>query len=352
MKILVIKPSSFGDIIHAFAAISDLKKNNPSFEVDWYVDEQYKEIPHWNRYVDGVFSINRKRFRKLNKLSFGLAAHRLIKKLKRRQYDVVVDLYFGLQDVSLLSRLDVPVIGPSQAALSGMAQDKRLSNIYSRDVELDVSKTLVDVHRQLMSKAFGYEYTPLSVDYGVKHQSVCKERQLNESMPYLIFVHATSGKVKNWPEPYWESLLKMAAQTGYQVLLPWGDENERRRAQRLAAKYPEKTRVLDKMSLGDLACLIATSKGVVGGDTGLTHIASALGVATIRLFGATSAQAAIPAANGIDISSDLECAPCMNRNDCMREDFGQFSVFPPCYEKITPGLVWKKFLQLKGAGNE
>lgn len=352
MKILVIKPSSFGDIIHAFAAISDLKKNNPSFEVDWYVDEQYKDIPRWNRYVDGVFSINRKRFRKLNKLSFGLAAYYLINRLKKRQYDVVVDLYFGLQDASLLSRLDVPVIGPSLAALSGMAQDKRLSNIYSRDVELDVSKTLVDVHRQLMSKTFGYEYSPLSVDYGVKHQSVCKQRQLGESMPYLIFVHATSGKVKNWPEPYWQSLLKMAGQSGYQVLLPWGDESERKRAQRVAAGYPEKARVLDKMPLGDLACLIATSKGVVGGDTGLTHIASALGVPTIRLFGATSAQAAIPAPNGLDISSDLECAPCMNRNDCVREDIGQFSVFPPCYEKISPNLVWKKFLQLKEADNE
>jgi lipopolysaccharide heptosyltransferase I len=352
MKILVIKPSSFGDIIHAFAAISDLKKNNPSFEVDWYVDEQYKDIPHWNRYVDGVFSINRKRFRKLNKFSFGLAAHRLIKKLKRRQYDVVVDLYFGLQDASLLARLGVPVIGPSRAALSGMAQDKRLSNIYSRDVELDVSNTLVDVHRQLMSKTFGYEYTPLNVDYGVKHESVCEERKLDESIPYLIFVHATSGKVKNWPEPYWQTLLKMAGQSGYQVLLPWGDESERKRAQRVAAEYPEKARVLDKMSLGDLACLIATSKGVVGGDTGLTHIASALGVPTIRLFGATSAQAAIPAANGIDISSDLECAPCMNRNNCEREDIGQFSVFPPCFEMLTPYKVWDELMSIANSCKE
>jgi heptosyltransferase-1 len=352
MKILIIKPSSFGDIIHAFAAISDLKKNNPAFEVDWYVDEQYKDIPRWNRYVDGVFSINRKRFRKLNKLFFGLAAHRLIKKLKRRQYDVVVDLYFGFQDASLLSRLGVPVVGPSLAALSEMAQDKQLSNIYSRDVELDVSKTLVDVHRQLMSKTFGYEYSPLSVDYGVKHQSVCKQRQLDESMPYLIFVHATSGKVKNWPEPYWQSLLKMAGQSGYQVLLPWGDESERKRAQRVAAEYPEKARVLDKMPLGDLACLIATSKGVVGGDTGLTHIASALGVPTIRLFGATSAQAAIPAANGIDISSDLECAPCMNRNDCVREDIGQFSVFPPCFEMLTPYKVWNELMSIANSCKE
>jgi heptosyltransferase-1 len=107
----------------------------------------------------------------------------------------------------------------------------------------------------------------------------------------MIFLHATSRADKMWPEASWRSLIGAFARAGFAILLPWGSADERARSERLAAGEPA-ARVLAKQPLDTLAGLIARAELVVGVDTGLVHLAAALGTPTVSLFVATDARLA------------------------------------------------------------
>jgi heptosyltransferase-1 len=110
---------------------------------------------------------------------------------------------------------------------------------------------------------------------------------------YAVLVHATSAASKLWPEGRWVALGEALADEGLASVLPWGSDEERRRAERLAEDIP-RARVPDRMPLADVASLLAGAHSVVGLDTGLTHLAGALGVRTVGIYTATD-----PAATGL-----------------------------------------------------
>ena len=109
--------------------------------------------------------------------------------------------------------------------------------------------------------------------------------------PYLIFVHATSRADKLWPEASWRELIARFARADFIILLPWGSDEEHVRSERLAAGEPA-ARVPPRQTLGELAGLISGAELVVGVDTGLVHLAAALGTPTVSLFVATDARLA------------------------------------------------------------
>ncbi|MDF2867558.1 MAG: lipopolysaccharide heptosyltransferase, partial [Gammaproteobacteria bacterium] len=156
---------------------------------------------------------------------------------------------------------------------------------------------------------------------------------------YLVFLHGTTWANKHWPEDYWQQLAKHATQADYQILLPWGNQAERERAERLAT-LSSKIKVLPKMSLTEIAGVLAGAKAVVSVDTGLSHLAAALKVATIGLYGPTN-----PALTGslgpsqIHLAADFSCAPCLKRR-CQYQQ--PSAVWPVCFSTIKPNLVWQQ----------
>jgi heptosyltransferase-1 len=109
--------------------------------------------------------------------------------------------------------------------------------------------------------------------------------------PYAVFLHSTSRDDKLWPEPHWRSLLEHVVNAGFVVVLPWGSDDERARSERLA-RSESATVVPEGRSLPELASLLARAVWVVGVDTGLTHLAAALGTPTIAIFTATDPRLA------------------------------------------------------------
>lgn len=341
-KILILKPSSFGDIVHVFAAVADVIRKRQDVEVHWLVDDQYHDIPKWSRHVDRVFAINRKRLRRFDSFTFGMFSRFVIQKLKRENYDLILDFYFGWQDAKLVQKIGAPFVGPTRSMLEVMKDDPRIAGLYARTVDFDPTLPSVLFYRTLMAKAVGYELDTLRLKYDVDLSH--SNSGVSFQGPYVVFVHSTSGAAKNWPLEYWERLAEFFIADGVTVVLPWGSEEEKVRAQKIVNGRPEIV-LLPGMTLKALAVLITESVGVIGGDTGLTHIASILAVPTVRIFGATSSNAAVPSNEAIDLCSSLGCSPCMNRNSCERNDIETFSVYPPCYENIAPEKVFLSFKQ-------
>src|SRR5205085_8516807 len=139
--------------------------------------------------------------------------------------------------------------------------------------------------RQLLARSLSYSYEPSKLDYGIDRGRLPAPALLIPR-PYLVFIHTTSWASKNWPEEYWRELTNKTVSTGFHVVLPWGDEAERDRALRIAQKNPSVT-ILPPLSISEKTSIIAEATATVGLDTGLSHIAAALSIPSVTLYGAT-----------------------------------------------------------------
>ena len=157
--------------------------------------------------------------------------------------------------------------------------------------------------------------------------------------PYVLFIHSTSWTSKNWPEEYWRALTKRATTVGLRVILPWGDEAERQRALRIAQEQGRAI-VLPQLSISEKASIISDARATVGLDTGLSHIAAALDVPSVTIYGATDPL--LVGATGkhqIHLASSFECVKC-HEHECFYQGATEFK--PACLVEITVERVWRE----------
>ena len=127
--------------------------------------------------------------------------------------------------------------------------------------------------RQLFAQALGYPLPPQIGDYGLDRAAMADA----SAQPYLLFLHGTTWASKHWPEADWRALAERMAAQGWAIRLPWGNESERERAQRIVAGI-DNAAVLPKLNLAGVAKVIAGATACVAVDTGLGHLAAALDV--------------------------------------------------------------------------
>ena len=198
--------------------------------------------------------------------------------------------------------------------------------------------------RRLLSEALAYTYDQGQVDYGIARERLPASRLQTEKR-YLVFIHSTSWVSKNWPEQYWRELAERATLAGFSVVLAWGSEAERERSHRIANGVANVI-VLPKLSISEKAAIISRATATVGLDTGLSHIAAALAVPSVTLYGATDPNmCGTIGKNQIQITSEFECLNC-HETEC---SFTKSAFKPACFEGVTPEVVWRRLEQLPGA---
>lgn len=281
MQILVIKLSSMGDIIHVLPALSDAVAAIPNISFDWVVEENFAEIPSWHSASNLIIPIAMRRWRK--QLLTALKKHEIQnfwQKLRAKKYDYVIDVQ-GLLKSAVITRA---AKGVSCGFSANNAREPLAAYFYK--CKFDIAKNLhaIERARQLFAKALGYKISESFPDFALK-KSVFNCNSIAEK--YLMFVHGTSRDEKCWPEKNWIALAKIATEHGFKVKLPWGKEAEFDRAQRIAAEC-KNVEVLPKSSLTTLGTLLLNSKGVFAVDTGLGHLAAALNVPAVSLYGPTN----------------------------------------------------------------
>lgn len=355
MRVLIVKVSSLGDVIHTLPAVTDASRANRDLVFDWVVEESFAEVPTWHPAVDKVIPVAIRRWRRnwiKSYVNGEIGAFR--SNLKNIHYDLVIDAQ-GLIKSGIVSRMSKGLtVGLSNRTI----REPLATLFYNKVYSVPWTEHAVERVRELFSRALRYKYDKDRVDYGIDLQRMGlqppsgKERQ-------LVFLHATTWKTKHWPDNYWCELARMATDDGYKVLLPWGDETARQRAQLIRHRVPE-TEILPRLTLTELAGHIARSMGVIAVDTGLGHLAAALSVPTISLYGPTDpGLSGTYGANQIHLKSNLNCAPCV-RKECtyngpgVTDNFNgeSFEVFPACFSTLRPETVWQRFCRLAAETEE
>ena len=280
MRVLIVKMSSLGDVIHTLPALSDAARAIPGIQFDWVVEEAFAEIPAWHPAVDRVLPVAIRRWRKRPLQHFGGSEWRRFRaELKRHHYTCVIDAQ-GLLKSAFIARL---VKAPRYGYDRHSAREPLAATVYHHKMAVPRDLHAVQRIRRLFAAALNYKLPEAEGDYGVRDHLVAGGERLDRS---LMFFHGTARDEKLWPEQHWIDLAALVGAADYRVWLPWGSEPERARAERIARQSPN-AQLLPKLDLLGLAGMLLEVDGAVAVDTGLAHLSAALDVPSVSLYGPT-----------------------------------------------------------------
>lgn len=280
MRVLLVKTSSMGDVIHSLPAVTDASRAIPGIRFDWVVEEAFAEIPGWHPAVAEVIPIAWRRWRRAPLKAIVSGEWRAYRtRLRRRRYDAVIDAQ-GLLKSALMTTLLAR--GPSHGLDRNSAREPLAAFTYRNRIAVTRDRHAVERVRHLMAAALGYDVPQDPGDYGI-----ASNFPLPNGERRLMFVHGTTRHAKHWPEAYWAELAAAAAAAGWRVELPVATDSEHARAERIASGLSDRVTVLPRLDLTAIARRIATADAVVSVDTGLSHLAAALDRPNVVLFGPT-----------------------------------------------------------------
>lgn len=272
-RILFVKTSSLGDVVHNCPAVSDVARAIPGAQIDWVVEEGFAPVATMHASVRRVIPVAVRRWRAT---AWRASIWREIRDFRRalaaERYDAVVDTQSLLKSALIASCAQ----GPRHGMDAASARESLASRFYDSRHAVPCELHAVERNRRLAASALGYP-VPASLDYGLRKPPAGENDE-------VVFLSMTSRADKLWPEDRWIELGRALAQlSGLRAVLPWGSEEERLRAERIAQALPG-ARVPPRLPLDQLAALFAAAKGVAGVDTGLTHLAAALGARTVGIY--------------------------------------------------------------------
>ncbi len=278
MRILLVKTSSLGDVIHNLPVASDIRRVYPEAQIDWVVEEGFAEIPRLHPAVRHALPVAVRRWRKS---LFSPHTWQEIREYRRLAsadfYDAVLDTQGLIKSGLLASQAQGEKFG--HAATS--AREPLAALFYDRSFAIPKTLHAVTRNRQLAAAALGYALDGLPLDYGIAAPPL--SAPWLPAGDYAVLLTATSRTDKEWPEENWRALGSALIATGVRCVLPGGSSTERSRAGRLAQSLGRAV-AAPAMNLTDLAGLLAGARIVVGVDTGLVHLAAALGRPTLALY--------------------------------------------------------------------
>ena len=282
MRVLIVKTSSMGDVIHTLPALTDAMHAYPNIQFDWVIEENFSQIPHWHPAVKDVLPLALRRWRKH---WFGTQQReercRFRQDLQQRPYDIVIDAQGLIKSAALVTRL---AQGIKHGGDSRSARESLASFWYDCRHSINQKQHAVERIRDLFASSLQYTKPQSQGDYAIAQHFTSTLAE--DSQQYLMFLHATTRDNKHWPESHWRDLLALLETRGLQVKLPWGTEHERQRSLRLADGFQHAV-VLPRLSLAEVAQQLAGAQAIVSVDTGLSHLAAALDRPNITLYGPT-----------------------------------------------------------------
>ncbi|HEY9103575.1 lipopolysaccharide heptosyltransferase I [Chitinimonas sp.] len=275
-KILLIRLSSMGDIIHNFPALTELRQHFPEAEVHWVVEEAYLGLAGLHPGIDKIIPFALRRWRKRLWSKDNRAEIRAFRDtIQSAHYDLALDSQ-GLIKSALVGKLSgAPLAGYSRKT----ARDPLSSFFYDRPI--DVPRLhVIERARQLTGRALGYEPQGL-LDYGIVPPA--ERLPWQPADPYVVCLTATARDAKLWEEERWIALGRWLNAQGLRPVFPWGNEAEKVRSERLAAAL-DFALVPPRFSLVEAARLLADARLAIGVDTGLMHMAAAVDIPTVGIF--------------------------------------------------------------------
>lgn len=281
-RILLIKTSSLGDVIHNLPVVADIRAHFPNAQIDWFVEESFADIPRMHSGVNQVITVAMRRWRKhifSQKTWSEISAFK--NTLSQNTYDAVIDTQ-GLLKSALIAR---NANGVKHGYDKSSIREPLASWFYNQTYAISYQQHAVTRNRTLIALSLGYSPPNTPPDYGIEAGTL----QLNLAQPYIIGLHGTSRDSKLWPIKNWVELGKSLTKLGLNLVLPWANEAEFSRANEIAQQL-QNTTVLPKLSIAQLASVITNAQAAIGVDTGLSHLAAALNKPTIAIYTDTNPE--------------------------------------------------------------
>lgn len=297
LKLLIIKTSSLGDVIHNLPIIHDIHRHYPDIKIDWVVEEAFSDIPKLHPAVNHVIPVAIRRWRKaVFKQSTWAEITVAKQQIASTQYDFVLDTQ-GLLKSGLLAMLSH---GKKHGYDKSSAREPLAALFYNVKHQVSRTQHAVSRNRALAALSLGYTIPEDPPHYGITASAPIDSLP---DKPYIVGLHGTSRDSKLWPTEHWIEFGESLAKQSLQLALPWASKAEFERAQHIASKCNNVV-VLPKLSIAQLATVINQALAAVGVDTGLSHLSVALGIPTVAIYTDTN-----PALTGVFAGAS---APAIN----------------------------------------
>jgi heptosyltransferase I len=282
MRILIIKTTSLGDVIHCLPMIADIQKQYPHAIIDWVIDESFAEIVAMHTGVHQSIPMAARRWRKalLSKQTWReILAFK--QQLQSQQYDVVIDSQ-GLLKSALITYFSRSANKCGYDKTSARESIARF--FYHHCFSVSWTLQAVSRNRLLAASALGYSIDETSLVYGIHAiDNMMENAQCKLPTRFIVALHSTSRDSKLWAEDYWVTVGKQLELQHMTLVLPWGNNAEKQRAERIASQLKQAI-ILPKLGLKALAAIMCKAQAVIGVDTGLAHLAAALNKPVIGIY--------------------------------------------------------------------
>ena len=337
MRLLVVKMSSLGDVVHALPAVTDACAHGAV--VDWVVEEAFADIPALHPGVRNVWPIAWRRWREDLRGSAS-EMQEFFSHIRQQEYDVIIDAQ-GLIKSAAVTLLAKAVKGTKhvrQGFSHTVAREPWASFAYGKGHAIPRAQHAIDRQRQLFAAILGYDLSAIS------HNEDSGLAQSHSVSNRVVLLHGTTWKTKHWPQPMWQNLAEQIQADGFEAMVTWGNKTEQRRAEAIATATG--ATLQDRLPLRELTALLADASAVVGVDSGLCHLSAALGTPTLGLYGPTDGLLTGcrgPSAQYVQAST--ACSPCLqDRCRAYRGEPQQWQglpVEPACFASMPPTHVWQ-----------
>jgi len=275
VRVLIVKTSSMGDVVHALPAVSDMLKARPGLIVDWLVESPFAGIPALHPGVQKVLPMAWRKWR--NRLFDGRtwAAMRLLRQQLRAQpYDLVLDMQGLLKSALWARQAAGPLAGFDRASL----REPAASWLIQRHAAVSPTLHAVERCRRLAAAHLRYPMPGSAPDFGLRAPAPSWKAPAR----YAMLIPNASRPEKLWPERHWVALGCRLQEVGLTPVLSWGTEAEQTLAERIAAGCDGA--VPPWLKVGEMAAVLAGAHNIVGLDTGFTHLGAALGRPTVGIY--------------------------------------------------------------------
>ncbi|MBL8288416.1 MAG: lipopolysaccharide heptosyltransferase I [Rubrivivax sp.] len=275
MRLLIVKTSSMGDVVHALPVVADVLRHDPTVAIDWLVEAGYAAIPQLHPGVKRVLPMSWRKWRgALTSAATWKAMRELKAELQRDPYDLVLDLQ-GLVKSALWAR---QARGPVAGYDRKSAREPLAAWAYARHATVPKDLHAVQRCRLLAAAHLGYPAPKEPPDFGLRPPAP----GWGPKAPYAVLIPNASRKEKRWPERHWVAVGKRLRERGLLPIVLWGTDDEQTLAERIAADCEGD--VPPFMRVGEMAAVLGGARQVVGLDTGFTHLAAALGRPTLGIY--------------------------------------------------------------------
>lgn len=338
MRILIVKISAMGDVLHALPVLDYLKQASPGCEIDWVVEEVFADLLRGNPLIAKLHTVRFKQWKQKPFSRMTISEILVVRTgLTQQNYDLVIDIQGNIKSgiVAWLSGCSRRV-GFSRR----VAQESLNALFISRRVVLQPEdRHITDQYLRIAAASFDLPFSRLQL-----HSDVCTLREDDLAVedllknyrrggPLILIHTGTTWQTKFWYEAGWVELGHkiIASIPNAVLLLSWGNDSEGAAAKRITTALGDQSVQLEKFSIMRLAALVKKVNLVMGGDTGIVHLAAAVGTPTVSYYRASDGLRSGPRGeNHIVVQAPMPCARCF-RTRCEKDG--------ECRESITPELL-------------